>query len=63
MKEKNNINLMYKLERVDQDIIDLKKELVLLRIKKVTKQKLEPHIIKKTKHQVAQMLTIHKSKK
>nr|YP_009395220.1 ribosomal protein L29 [Bryothamnion seaforthii]ARW63988.1 ribosomal protein L29 [Bryothamnion seaforthii] len=43
---------------LDQNIIKLKKELVFLRIKKVTKQKTKPHLIRKTKNRISQIRTI-----
>lgn len=47
---------------IGQEIIELKKELALLRIKKVTKQKIERHNIKKIQHKISQMHKINSNK-
>lgn len=47
---------------IQAKILQLKKELILLKIKKTTKQKIKPHIIKKIKHQISQMLRLEKLK-
>jgi len=43
---------------IENKIIELKKELIFLKIKQKTQQKFTPHIIKKTKHQISQLLTL-----
>nr|YP_009397487.1 ribosomal protein L29 [Dasyclonium flaccidum]ARW66673.1 ribosomal protein L29 [Dasyclonium flaccidum] len=50
------------LEQIEEKIIRLKKELVLLNIKKTTKQKISPNIIRKTKHEISKMLRLEQSK-
>ena len=46
------------MEDIDKNIIKLKKELMIYRIKKASKQTIKPHIIKKTKYQIAKILTL-----
>lgn len=46
------------IEDIQNKIIELKKELILLNIKKVTKQNIKSHLIKKNKHQISQLLTL-----
>nr|YP_009396853.1 ribosomal protein L29 [Ophidocladus simpliciusculus]ARW66039.1 ribosomal protein L29 [Ophidocladus simpliciusculus] len=43
---------------IEQELIQLRKQLILLNIKKITKQKIETQFIKKTKHKISQMLTL-----
>ena len=47
-----------KIENIEEKISELKKELILLKIKQKTQQKFTPHIIKKTKNQISQLLTL-----
>ncbi len=53
-KEWNNLNL----SEIQEKIIQLKKEIILLKIKKITQQNIKPHLIKNKKHLLAQLLTI-----
>ena len=46
------------IEDIQKKIIELKKELILLNIKKVTRQNIKSHLIKKNKHQISQLLTL-----
>ena len=46
-----------------KEIIELKKELALLRIKKVTKQKIERHKIKEIQNKISQMSRLNNTKK
>lgn len=46
------------IEKIQNKIIELKKELILLNIKKVTKQNIKSHLIKKNKYQISQLLTL-----
>lgn len=47
---------------IEEEIFKLKKELALLRIKKVAKQKVERHSIKKIQHQISQISSLNKRK-
>nr|YP_009396650.1 ribosomal protein L29 [Vertebrata australis]ARW65836.1 ribosomal protein L29 [Vertebrata australis] len=48
---------------IEEEIYNLKKELVILRISKVTKQKFEIHKMKKIQHQISQMHQLSNKKK
>lgn len=45
------------LEEINNQIIKLKKELILLKIQKTTKQTIKPHLLKNIKDQIARMMT------
>lgn len=47
----------------EEEIYRLKKELVILKINKVTKQKFESHKIKKIQHTISQMNQLINKKK
>ena len=49
---------MNKTIDISEEIKNLKKNLVLLRINKITKQKTERHQIKKVQHRIAQLLQL-----
>nr|YP_009398734.1 ribosomal protein L29 [Kuetzingia canaliculata]ARW67920.1 ribosomal protein L29 [Kuetzingia canaliculata] len=49
------------LNNLQEEIMQLKKQLVILRMKRKTNQKIEAHIIKKTQHKICQLLTLHYS--
>nr|YP_009393145.1 ribosomal protein L29 [Bostrychia moritziana]ARW61707.1 ribosomal protein L29 [Bostrychia moritziana] len=51
-KELTNLNS----DEINNKIIELKKELIILKVKKTTKQTVKPHIIKKIKYKISQML-------
>nr|YP_009397070.1 ribosomal protein L29 [Spyridia filamentosa]ARW66256.1 ribosomal protein L29 [Spyridia filamentosa] len=56
-----NTNLTLKIreiEKIREKIIETKKELVLLRIKKITKQENQSHIIKNKRQQLSRLLTL-----
>nr|QCI06644.1 ribosomal protein L29 [Erythroglossum lusitanicum] len=55
-KEINSSNLT--IEEINNKIITLKKELILLKIQKTTKQTIKPHLLKKIKNQVAKIMTL-----
>nr|YP_009398949.1 ribosomal protein L29 [Cliftonaea pectinata]ARW68155.1 ribosomal protein L29 [Cliftonaea pectinata] len=57
-RETNDLTLV----NIQNEIIKLKKELVILNIKKKTKQQVKPNNIKKTKHFISQMLTLEQIK-
>ena len=48
---------------IQEEIDKLKKELVLLRMYKITKQKNETHKIKKIQHKISQIYQFNSSKK
>nr|YP_009398299.1 ribosomal protein L29 [Thaumatella adunca]ARW67485.1 ribosomal protein L29 [Thaumatella adunca] len=48
---------------IEEEVINLKKQLVILRMKKITKQKVETHIIKKTQHKISQILQLNQVNK
>nr|YP_009397281.1 ribosomal protein L29 [Thuretia quercifolia]ARW66467.1 ribosomal protein L29 [Thuretia quercifolia] len=47
-----------KLSEIKEKIIELKKEIIFLKIKEKTKQKIKYHLMKEKKHQIAQLLTL-----
>nr|QCI07730.1 ribosomal protein L29 [Nitophyllum punctatum] len=56
MKLKNNTDLQN--INIENQITELKKKLILLKIKKSTKQKIQTHYIKLTKYKISQLLTL-----
>nr|QCI04128.1 ribosomal protein L29 [Antithamnionella ternifolia] len=57
------INIITELKNTEiitlqQKIIELKKEIILMRIKKNTQQNIKTHLIKDKQHLLAQMLTV-----
>nr|QCI08964.1 ribosomal protein L29 [Wrangelia sp.] len=46
------------LQQIEDQILEIKKELIKYHIKKNTKQDIKPHIIKKLKHKLSQLLTL-----
>ena len=53
-------NLTYK--DLEEQIIEVKREIFDLKIKKATRQDIKPHLFKHQKHKLAQLLTIQSSK-
>lgn len=45
---------------IENEIIELKKELILLKTKKKTKQTIKTHTIKEIKYKISQMLRLEK---
>ncbi|CCP38127.1 50S ribosomal protein L29 (plastid) [Chondrus crispus] len=45
-------------EKIEARIIEIKKDLLQLKIKKATRQSFKPHIFKHKRHELAQLLTI-----
>uniref|UniRef100_UPI003002AFA4 ribosomal protein L29 n=1 Tax=Anunuuluaehu liula TaxID=3049639 RepID=UPI003002AFA4 len=60
----NKINNIKSLtdQEIAQQIIEIKKELFQLEIKKSTRQSFKPHIFKHKKHKLAQLLTLETQK-
>ena len=56
----NNIKEFRKLspEEIDDNIINISKELLYLKIQKATRQNIKPHLFKYYRRQLAQLLTI-----
>nr|YP_009394176.1 ribosomal protein L29 [Rhodomela confervoides]ARW62738.1 ribosomal protein L29 [Rhodomela confervoides] len=46
-----------------EEVIELKKQLVFLRIKKVTRQKINTHTIKQAQHKISQILQLNRFNK
>ena len=46
------------IEDIQNRIINIKKEIIELNIKKATKQNIKSHILKNKQHELAQLLTI-----
>nr|YP_009295940.1 ribosomal protein L29 [Schimmelmannia schousboei]AOM64875.1 ribosomal protein L29 [Schimmelmannia schousboei] len=46
------------LNKIQEKIIELKKEIFHLKLKQKTKQNILPHMFKHKKHELAQLLTI-----
>jgi large subunit ribosomal protein L29 len=49
--------------KVNAEILDVKKQLFDLRLKKATRQSFKPHLFKHNKRKVAQLLTLESQKK
>lgn len=61
---KQNIhNFHNNTTEINTQILKLKKEIILLKVKQKTKQKIKTHLIKKTKHKISQILTSKEFKK
>lgn len=50
-------------EKLTGEVVDIKKELFDLRLKKATRQSFKPHLFKHNKRKVAQLLTLESQKK
>jgi large subunit ribosomal protein L29 len=50
-------------ESLTKEIIEIKKQLFDLRLKKATRQSFKPHLFKHKKRKVAQLLTLESQKK
>ena len=50
-------------ENLFEEILNLKKELFDLRLKKATRQSIKPHLFKQSKHKIAQLLTLESQRK
>nr|QVY58248.1 50S ribosomal protein L29 [Eucheuma denticulatum] len=48
----------FNIEEIEQNIIQIKKEIFDLQIKKYTRQELKNHIFKHKKHKLAQLMTL-----
>nr|QCI09146.1 ribosomal protein L29 [Inkyuleea mariana] len=55
---KKDIFKTLELPEIQKKILELKIEILQLKIKKATKQNIKPHIFKYKKHELAQMLTL-----
>ena len=51
------------LEAISKEIIDLKKNLFNLRLKKATRQSFKSHLFKHQKRRIAQLLTLESQRK
>lgn len=49
--------------QISEEVKKLKKELVFLRINKITKQKVERHKVKQIQNRIAQLLQLNQYKK
>jgi large subunit ribosomal protein L29 len=60
-----NFNELKSLDnsKVNEEILDVKKQLFDLRLKKATRQSFKPHLFKHNKRKVAQLLTLESQKK
>nr|YP_009509324.1 ribosomal protein L29 [Gracilaria vermiculophylla]AXI96974.1 ribosomal protein L29 [Gracilaria vermiculophylla]QXU75178.1 ribosomal protein L29 [Gracilaria vermiculophylla]WDZ68049.1 ribosomal protein L29 [Gracilaria vermiculophylla] len=47
-------------QEIKKKIIELKKEIFDLKLKRSTRQNIKPHLFKHKKHELAQLLTIQK---
>lgn len=45
---------------IKEAILEIKKEIINLKVKQATKQKVKPHIFKHKKHKLAQLLMLEK---
>jgi large subunit ribosomal protein L29 len=50
-------------EKLAEEILEVKKQLFDLRLKKATRQSFKPHLFKHNKRKVAQLLTLESQKK
>ena len=49
--------------KLSQEIVDAKKSLSDMRLKKATRQTFKPHLFKHTKRKIAQLMTIERQRK
>ena len=49
--------------KLSQEIVDAKKSLFDMRLKKATRQTFKPHLFKHTKRKIAQLMTIERQRK
>lgn len=49
--------------QLSQEIVDAKKSLFDMRLKKATRQTFKPHLFKHTKRKIAQLMTIERQRK
>jgi len=49
--------------KLSQEIVDAKKSLFDMRLKKATRQTFTPHLFKHTKRKIAQLMTIERQRK
>ena len=49
--------------KLSQEIVDAKKSLFDIRLKKATRQTFKPHLFKHTKRKIAQLMTIEPQRK
>ena len=54
---------MVNLAKLNGEILEVKKQLFDLRLKKATRQSFKPHLFKHNKRKVAQLLTLESQKK
>nr|YP_010155992.1 ribosomal protein L29 [Cumathamnion serrulatum]QQY85400.1 ribosomal protein L29 [Cumathamnion serrulatum] len=59
-RTKNNFKQLklLKIEEIQNKILELKKNIILIKIKQKTKQKAKPHVLKTTKHEISQLMTL-----
>nr|YP_010952015.1 50S ribosomal protein L29 [Laurencia obtusa]WMP12310.1 50S ribosomal protein L29 [Laurencia verruciformis]WMP12954.1 50S ribosomal protein L29 [Laurencia obtusa] len=58
MKKRKKSNKILHTKTKEEIIINLKKELVLMNIKRKTKQDIKPHVIKQIKNKISRILTL-----
>ena len=58
MKEQKKIKKKVKLKSQEETIINLKKELIFLKIKEKTKQSVKPHLVKEIKNKISKNLAL-----
>nr|YP_009397893.1 ribosomal protein L29 [Sonderella linearis]ARW67079.1 ribosomal protein L29 [Sonderella linearis] len=61
MSKINQDNKHISIEQIDNKIIELKKELVLLKIKKITKQNVKIHLIRIVQNNISKMFSLRTS--
>ena len=49
--------------KLSEEIVDAKKSLFDMRLKKATRQTFKPHVFKHTKRKIAQLMTIERQRK
>jgi large subunit ribosomal protein L29 len=52
----------FDIETLAKEIVDTKKQLFELRLKKATRQSFKPHLFKHNKRKIAQLLTLESEK-
>jgi large subunit ribosomal protein L29 len=59
------ISDIYELDndQLEVEIVNLRKELFALRMKKATRQDFKPHMFKHSRHRLSQLLTVQSSRK
>nr|CRF40163.1 Ribosomal protein L29 [Laurencia snackeyi] len=62
MKKRKKTNKIVNISTQEEIIINLKKELIFMNIKRKTKQDIKPHLIKQIKNKISRIFTLGETK-